>query len=722
MADIKLQLYNFLVNKNSGIRKNYHRLHDGADRNGKIKSYASLLGMNAQYYLLGKRDFGGSLDTGYYEEKELKVLSESAAHKGRYPELVKGYREALASDNLDVISFDVFDTLLLRPFSAPTDIFFFLGRKLGIMDFKRIRIQQELLARREHEKKYGNNEVTFAEIWERIEREVGVPAKTGMKAELKAEEKFCFANPFMLDAFNSLKKQGKTIIAVSDMYLPSDFVKALLEKNGFTGIKKIYMSCEYGKSKSKGDLYDLVKRDISRSAILSKSKGSLRGIHTENSLHRSTALRILHIGDNEHSDVKKASEAGITPLYYPNVNAVGRKVRAYDMSPIIGGAYRGIVNARLFNGPKKYHPEYEYGYIYGGLLVLGYCSFIHRYCSLNGVDRILFLSRDGDIIKQVYDFLYPGENTQYTYISRSVVTKLMRNHNRYDFFLRFADKMINQGLTIGEILAKMGLKASFASTGDGLDKRSGVAAAFAFNNIDISKQLTDRNVGEFKEFLNKSFSFIDKELADLDKAAKVYYTSVLSGSKKAAVVDIGWAGSAAASLSVLASKEWELSTEIIGLVAGTNTLHCSEPDAAEEFLQSGMLVPYAFSQSLNRDIMKKHDPNKNYNVYWELLFSSPTRQLTGMSLSADACDKGIDINGQSVGFSFGGKEYNTKGIKRIQKGIMDFVHDYHAHFKDYPYMFDISGRDAAAPMLLAASHDESYLKKIAKRFDIKIDV
>ena len=74
------------------------------------------------------------------------------------------------------------------------------------MDFKRIRIQQEFLARKEHEKKYGDNEVTFAEIWERIEREVGIPANEGMKAELEAEECFCFANPFMLELFNALKE------------------------------------------------------------------------------------------------------------------------------------------------------------------------------------------------------------------------------------------------------------------------------------------------------------------------------------------------------------------------------------------------------------------------------------------------------------------------------------------------------------------------------------
>ena len=485
------------------------------------------------------------------------------------------------------------------------------------------------------------------------------------------------------------------------------------------------------------------------------------------------ALRIVHIGDNEYSDVKKAKEAGLSAYIYPNVNAAGKPARAYDMSPLIGGAYRGVVNARLYTGLKKYPPEYEYGYIYGGILVLGYCSFIREYCRTHGVDKILFLSRDGDIIKQAYDFLYPGENTEYMYISRSVVTKLMRKRTRYDFLLRFADKLINQGLSIADVLGKMGLESVIKLFG----KKAGIRPE------DV---LTDKNLDVFKAMLIKNYKLVDKALAGFDEAAKAYYTSCLAGVKKAAVVDIGWAGSAAVSLSVLAKTDWGLETEIIGLVAGTNTLHNSEPDAAEEFLQSGRLVPYVFSQSLNRDIMKKHDPNKGYNVFWELLFSSPTPQFTGfqtgitenettnssileqngkegtsgstVSTSSETdADHESTLRGSSVAFEsvvrnpsvnltgkkpyeedryikgieggdkwinllFGKPDSNIKGTKRIQKGILDFVRDYHSHFKDYPYMFNISGRDAAAPMLLAAGHDERYLKAIAKRFDFKIDV
>ena len=80
------------------------------------------------------------------------------------------------------------------------------------------------------------------------------------------------------------------------------------------------------------------------------------------------------------------------------------------------------------------------------------------------------------------------------------------------------------------------------------------------------------------------------------------------------------------------------------------------------------------------------------------------------------------MDNQKVIFHFGKEETNQKGIKEIQKGILDFIKEYRKHFNDFPFMLDISGRDAYAAMLLAASHGEKYLKSIAKKFSLDIGV
>lgn len=150
----------------------------------------------------------------------------------------------------------------------------------------------------------------------------------------------------------------------------------------------------------------------------------------------------------------------------------------------------------------------------------------------------------------------------------------------------------------------------------------------------------------------------------------------------------------------------------MGLVAGTNTLHNAEPDASEIYLQSGKLRAYLFSQAHNRDVMKKHDLNRDYNIFWEILLSSPTWQFLGF---------GLDRQGD-VELRFGDTDANCDGIRKIQRGILDFVEEYLEHFGEFPYMLNISGRDAYAPMLLAAGHGEKYLRAMKARFDLKVGV
>ena len=166
---------------------------------------------------------------------------------------------------------------------------------------------------------------------------------------------------------------------------------------------------------------------------------------------------------------------------------------------------------------------------------------------------------------------------------------------------------------------------------------------------------------------------------------------------------------------------------ITGIVAGTNTLHLYDADSAEPFYQSGKLVSYMYSSRDNRDIYKLHNPSRGFAVYWELLLSSPARQFDGFEdgraeREATADHESIYDPSLDVTYMFGKHDVNIPGIKEIRKGIIDFAIDYKKHFANCPYMFKISGRDAYAPMVVAASDNAAYLKAINKRFDIVINV
>ena len=156
-------------------------------------------------------------------------------------------------------------------------------------------------------------------------------------------------------------------------------------------------------------------------------------------------------------------------------------------------------------------------------------------------------------------------------------------------------------------------------------------------------------------------------------------------------------------IAVMTEKVWKMPCTVSGIVAGTNTPHNAEPDASEIFLQSGMLKSYMFSQYHNRDLLKKHDPGKGYNVFWELLLSSPQAKFSGF---------------YSDGPHFEDSDIDLVKAGEIQKGILDFVKEYSEKFSKFPYLLHISGRDAYAPVLAASGKNEKYLNSLKNRFSL----
>ncbi len=676
---MRLRLYNLLVNRKTGIKYRYGKFHANSKGIKKIISWIYLLWLNFAYYCLFCRFLGKRPDIDIYEEKNLMLGTSESEYASGQKKSIDEYCKILLQ--YDVITFDIFDTLILRPFSEPTDLFFLLGQKLGILDFKRIRMEQEALARKDCYKANGHYEVTLTDIWNRIEYEVGISAELGIKLEQELELQLCYVNPFMMSIYEELVENGKKIALVSDMYLQNDFLEQLLKKNGIDGYQKLYVSCEYGFGKNDGKLFHLVKEELG------------------------TRYSYIHIGDNEHSDVKQAKKAGFASCYYPNVNKMALSLRPYDMSPIIGGAYRGVVDNYYYQGRQIYSLAYEYGFTYGGLFAMGYCYFIHDYYLKNSVDKILFLSRDGDILKQVYEKMFPEDNISYVYWSRSAATKLMASYNRYDYVRRFIYQKVNKKISIRKILQSMELQVL-------------IDEMMHNKEIMLEDYLTNDNSELLKDFILKHFDKVIAAYEEQNEAAKQYFAMELQECSCAVAVDIGWAGSGAMAISCLVEQIWELPCKITGIIAGTNTIHNMEPDASESFLQNGKLVSYMYSQAHNRDLMKKHDLNKDYNIYWELLLSSPTAQFLGFGFKRD--EKGNKT--EELDFHFGSLDKNQEGIKEIQRGILDFVTEYLKCFHAFPYMMNISGRDAYAPMLLATSKNEKYLKAVAKQFGLDVNV
>lgn len=659
------QIYQELVNKNPDISIRYHRYREHVHGVARVKAWGYLIKLNISYRLL-KRPISTREDL-FYQEKQLHVKeSESSAVFLETPEKLA---EQLAE--YDVISFDVFDTLIFRPVSKPSDLFFFVGEKLKYLDFCKIRIEMEEKARREKYKNYGVGEITFEEIWGMMEKETGIPKEHGMKMEFEIEMQYCFANPYMKCVVEKLRALGKTMIITSDMYLGQEEIKQLLIHCGYGTFSNYFISCEYGKAKHDGSLYQEIKN------------------YCENS------EKIIHIGDNKAADKKQAEKNGIDAFWYPNVNEVGNVYRSEDMSKVEGSIYRGLVNSWIYNGMKKYSMPYEYGFIYGGIFVLGYCQWIHQYVKEHRIEKILFLSRDGEILSKVYEFLYPEEKQkwQYVYWSRIAATKMTADYFKYDYFRRFLYHKVNQDYSLKAIFQSMELEDMLPV----FLKESGHRGKTENSLLD------EKMAEEVKQFLQENWKEVLAHYKAQIQAGKQYFGEILKGCASVTIVDIGWAGSGAIALDYLINEVWRMKCNVTGLVAGTNTIFNQEPDASEAFLHSGKLVSYVFSQQKNRDIWKRHNPNRGDNLAAEMLLASPTYSFRKFKEDGtlEFAEHEVEID-----------------AKEVQRGIIDFVKWYLERIQKIP---KISGRDAYAPVLTVLSN-EDYFRNLLRTEKIQMNL
>ena len=133
--------------------------------------------------------------------------------------------------HFDAVAFDVFDTLIKRDVAVPTGLFRLMGD-----DFYAARILAEREARAAQ-----SREVTLAEIYARP-----CLARYDAAAECAAELAACAANKPVLDAVQTLKKQGKKLYYISDMYLPQTQIDAMLRRCGYPCFDGGFVSCTYG--------------------------------------------------------------------------------------------------------------------------------------------------------------------------------------------------------------------------------------------------------------------------------------------------------------------------------------------------------------------------------------------------------------------------------------------------------------------------------------------
>lgn len=289
----------------------------------------------------------------------------------------------------DIISFDIFDTLLKRNVSSPLDIFDLVEKEYNnnflpkIYDFKKNRIIAQKKLRCNNLKTDYNYDDIYIELSNYYSEDEIQRLKI---LEKKIEKNNLTKNIIIYDLFQLCKDYNKKIICVSDMYFDSNFLSEILCSCGYDGIEQIFVSSEYNATKSNGNLYNIVKKKYD---------------------HK----KILHIGDSKRGDYINSRIRGIKSIKIPTkieYLKYSNEKSNKNLSSILNNYY-------LYNKNDVFNVGYE---IYGPLLY-GFMKWIEKKEKKINPQNIYFFARDTRIIYDNYKEYKSKKH--YVYISRKSI-------------------------------------------------------------------------------------------------------------------------------------------------------------------------------------------------------------------------------------------------------------------------------------------------------------
>lgn len=377
----------------------------------------------------------------FTDENEIKVfhmsgkrmLSKKKAHasKGLFIDRNK-YENAITES--EIVSFDLFDTLITRECLYPDDLF-------EIMESELIREgapQTSFAVKRkeavnEAVKKYGTV-FRMEDIYQIYVTKTGQDIQTGealLAKEFELELQYSRPRVDVVQLLKFARLQRKKVILVSDMYMSRSQIETLLENCGMRReeFEDIIISCEIGKAKADGTLWEYVS---------DKYKG----------------YRMIHFGDNSVSDLENPKSAGISALpVYSGLHMASVLLEdvwsKYEYSLMCRNVM-GLFVAEVFNSPFSIDERGRIrvqslraaGYSFFGSLIKHFMDYLYREAEKKS-QKILFLARDGWLLKMIADKYYAesGVRNEYFLVARNAISKAtaLRDDDIDDTFRIFSE-------------------------------------------------------------------------------------------------------------------------------------------------------------------------------------------------------------------------------------------------------------------------------------------
>lgn len=330
------------------------------------------------------------------------MLNDQSCHSNAFAALCE--ENHIVLDSIQIIAFDLFDTLLYRTVS-PQQVHELWAQRL-IQAFDLTMTTQKLLQLRRLASRIAkikqmasgkDRECRYADMMAILQclLKIRCPFSTFLERSLELEEAVeCDVVYVPQDRRNLLegaKQTGKTVICISDFYLPREWVARLLEHHGLL-FENCFISETYALQKASGKLYSKVAAEL--------------GCRPQD---------MLMIGDNQQSDIGMAKQYGLQAIwldsnaqhgYYHNCNQQATEARRAFYQ-----AAASLTSGQPFRAVS-------------GLMTV-FLTRLYRQLRQDGCSYALFMSREGEFFKELFDsyqeqFVEAADRiqTQYFYVSR----------------------------------------------------------------------------------------------------------------------------------------------------------------------------------------------------------------------------------------------------------------------------------------------------------------
>ena len=374
-------------------------------------------------------------------------------------------REALAAGRIQVLSVDIFDTLLWRRVPEPADVFLLLGRKLQATGklaahispwaFADLRRAAERAAREKVQAVTGYREITVADIYAALPDHIfaaGFDSKVRIAAELAFERSLMVLDRDLVALMKNAKAAGARVILVSDTYFTSEQLSDFLTAAGFGErhlIDRTYASCEMGKPKYR-DLFDVLLKELNVAPAA-----------------------MMHIGDTMEADINPCRARGIGVTAYgkwtfsPRVQTQEFPADRVQRASVLGECgdfgLTGLRSRLAHRAPpslaKDLRPYWSYGAAVLAPVFAAYARWVVASAKATGATRYFGLMREGRFLKRAVEATAQRLKVKLAvdelWLSRRAVVRA----GLYDDDLSLLPEaiLLTPGASMDEILAELGL-------------------------------------------------------------------------------------------------------------------------------------------------------------------------------------------------------------------------------------------------------------------------